>query len=250
MATPLFTALLRLADDHLILGHRLSEWCGHAPMLEEDLALPNIALDLIGQARALYTYAGEVEGAGRDEDALAYGRHERGYVNALICETENGDFARTMYRQCVFAVFMGRFWEAAVTSSDPTLAAIAAKARKETAYHIRHSAEWVIRMGDGTDESTRRMRDAATYLAPYIGELFEADTVTDALSADGIWPDPPALQSGWIADMTPILDQALLPMPDLGFAHTGGRQGVHTEGMGYLLAELHYMQRAYPGLTW
>ncbi len=246
----LFTGLLRLADDHLILGHRLSEWCGHAPMLEEDLALPNIALDLIGQARVLYTYAGDVEGQGRDEDALAYLRLERGYVNALICEKENGDFARTMFRLLAFSNYMLHVWQAATDTSDPTLNGIAAKARKENAYHVRHAAEWVIRMGDGTDESAKRMSDAVTYLAPYIGELFEDDDVAQTLAADGILPLPSTLKDGWIADMTPIMDEARLKMPDLGFAHTGGRQGVHTEEMGFLLAELQYMQRAYPGMEW
>ena len=159
-------ALIGLADDHLILGHRLSEWCGHAPMLEEDLAMPNIALDLIGQARGLYTYAGDLEGAGRDEDALAFGRLERAYRNLLICELPNGDFAHTMLRQFYFASFMQLFWQETESSTDATLAAIAAKAVKEAQYHRRHCAEWVIRLGDGTDESVRRMAEAVTLLAP------------------------------------------------------------------------------------
>ena len=243
MAETLFTSLLKLADDHLILGHRLSEWCGHAPMLEEDLALPNIALDLIGQARALYTYAGEVEGQGRDEDALAYLRLEHDYKNALLCEKENGDFAHTMFRLLAFSTYMGRYWEAAKTSPDATISGIAAKAAKETAYHIRHAGEWVIRLGDGTEESARRMDEAVTYLAPYIGELFEPD------ETPGL-PDPADLKDGWIADMTPIMAEAQLSMPDLAFAHSGGRAGIHTEDMGHLLAELQYVQRAYPGLEW
>ena len=240
----LFAGLLKRADDHLILGHRISEWCGHAPMLEEDLALPNIALDLIGQARALYTYAGEVEGQGRDEDALAYLRLEHDYKNALLCEKENGDFAETMVRLLAFSTYMGRYWTAAMDSTDETVAGIAAKAAKETAYHIRHAGEWVIRLGDGTEESAARTREAITYLGPYIGELFEPDTTT------GLLPNPANLKDGWIADMTPIMTEARLAMPDLGFAHTGGRQGIHTEDMGHLLAELQYVQRAYPGLEW
>ena len=247
---PLFIALLRLADDHLILGHRLSEWCGHAPMLEEDLALPNIALDLIGQARALYSYAGEIEGQGRDEDALAFGRIERGYVNALLCEKTNGDFAQTMFRQLVFSSFMARYWAEAKSSPDATISGIAAKAEKETAYHIRHAGEWVIRLGDGTAESARRMSDAVNYLAPYIGELFETDDTTELLATDGTLPNPADLKDAWLADMTPIMDEAHLKMPDLSFNHTGGRQGVHTEEMGFLLAELQYMQRAFPGMEW
>ena len=243
MAVALFTSLLKLADDHLILGHRISEWCGHAPMLEEDLALPNIALDLIGQARALYTYAGAVEGQGRDEDALAYLRLEHDYKNALLCEKKNGDFAHTMFRLLAFSTYMGRYWVAAKSSPDATVAGIAAKAAKETAYHIRHAGEWVIRLGDGTEESARRTTAAVDDLAPYLGELFEPDHTPNL-------PNPSDLKDGWTADMTPILDQARLAMPDLDFAHTGGRQGVHTEDMGFLLAELQYVQRAYPGLEW
>lgn len=246
----LFTGLLRLADDHLILGHRLSEWCGHAPMLEEDLALPNIALDLIGQARALYTYAGEVEGKGRDEDALAFRRLERDYLNALICEKENGDFARTMVRLLAFSTFMMHFWDAAKGSFDPTIKGIAGKAAKENAYHVRHASEWVIRLGDGTDESAKRAADAVTYLAPYMGELFEDDAMAQALAADGTLPLPSTLKEGWIADMAFVMGKAQLEMPDLSFAHTGGRNGVHTEEMGHLLAELQYMQRTYPGMEW
>ena len=165
MPASMVTALIGLADDHLILGHRLSEWCGHAPMLEEDLAMPNIALDLIGQARALYSYAGELEGAGRDEDALAFGRLERAYRNLLICELPNGDFAQTMLRQFYFASFMQLFWQAAEQSADATLSAIAAKAVKEAEYHRRHCAQWVIRLGDGTDESARRMTEAAAAMS-------------------------------------------------------------------------------------
>ena len=247
---PLCTGLLRLADDHLILGHRISEWCGHAPMLEEDLALPNIALDLIGQARALYTYAGQVEGKGRDEDALAYRRLERDYVNALICEQENGDFARTMVRLLAFSTFMMHFWDAAKGSSDPTISGIAGKAAKENAYHVRHASEWVIRLGDGTDESTMRASDAVTYLAPSIGELFEDDAVAGTLAAAGTLPLPSTLKEGWIADMAFVMDKAQLQMPDLSFNHTGGRQGIHSEEMGFLLAELQYMQRTFPDMEW
>ena len=152
----LFSAVLAIADDHLVLAHRLSEWCGHAPMLEEDLALPNIALDLLGQARVLYTYAGELEGKGRDEDQLAYLRLEKEYKNLLLVERENGDFAHTVLRLFLFASFMELYWQEMVTSKDATLAAVAAKALKETCYHVRHSAEWVIRLGDGTDESANR----------------------------------------------------------------------------------------------
>ena len=243
-------ALIGLADDHLILGHRLSEWCGHAPMLEEDLAMPNIALDLIGQARGLYTYAGDLEGAGRDEDALAFGRMERAYRNLLICELPNGDFAQTMLRQFYFASFMQLFWQEAERSSDATLAAIAAKAVKEAQYHRRHCAEWVIRLGDGTDESARRMAEAMALLAPYTGEFFIADPEACGAVEAGIWPDTQALQPAWQADVEQVFAAAKLVPPATAYAQKGGRSGLHTEAMGHLLAQLQFMQRSFPDMTW
>jgi len=251
MKEDLFELLLRLADDHLILGHRVSEWCGHAPMLEEDLALPNIALDLIGQARALYTYAGEIEGRGRDEDQLAYLRLEREYRNVLLVERPNSDFAHTIARQLFFSVYMQAWWREAVGSADETLAAIAAKALKEADYHVRHAAEWTIRLGDGTQESSRRMAAAVDALWPYTGELFETDSVTDALAGAGVAPDPAMLKAGWERAIADVFTEATLDMPDLqAWQQTGGRRGRHGEEMGYLLADLQYIQRAYPGMTW
>ena len=250
MPDSLVTALIGLADDHLILGHRLSEWCGHAPMLEEDLAMPNIALDLIGQARALYSYAGELEGAGRDEDALAFGRLERAYRNLLICELPNGDFAHTMLRQFYFASFMQLFWQAAEQSADATLAAIAAKAVKEAEYHRRHCAQWVIRLGDGTDESVRRMAEAVALLAPYTGEFFIADQDICDVIAGGILPDTQTLQPAWQADVEQVFAEARLVPPKDVYAQKGGRRGVHTEAMGHLLAQLQFMQRSFPDMTW
>ena len=250
MPASLVTALIGLADDHLILGHRLSEWCGHAPMLEEDLAMPNIALDLIGQARALYSYAGELEGAGRDEDALAFGRLERAYRNLLICELPNGDFAHTMLRQFYFASFMQLFWQAAERSADATLAAIAAKAVKEAEYHRRHCAQWVIRLGDGTDESARRMTEAVALLAPYTGEFFIADQDICDVIAGGILPDTQTLQPAWQADVEQVFAEARLVPPTDVYAQKGGRRGVHTEAMGHLLAQLQFMQRSFPDMTW
>ena len=250
MPASLMTALIGLADDHLILGHRLSEWCGHAPMLEEDLAMPNIALDLIGQARALYSYAGELEGAGRDEDALAFGRLERAYRNLLICELPNGDFAHTMLRQFYFASFMQLFWQAAERSADATLAAIAAKAVKEAEYHRRHCAQWVIRQGDGTDESVRRMAEAVALLAPYTGEFFIADQDIGDVIAGGILPDTQTLQPAWQADIEQVFAEARLVPPKDVYAQKGGRRGVHTEAMGHLLAQLQFMQRSFPDMTW
>ena len=250
MPASLVTALIGLADDHLILGHRLSEWCGHAPMLEEDLAMPNIALDLIGQARALYSYAGELEGAGRDEDALAFGRLERAYRNLLICELPNGDFAHTMLRQFYFGSFMQLFWQAAEQSADATLAAIAAKAVKEAEYHRRHCAQWVIRLGDGTDESARRMHEAVTLLAPYTGEFFIADPEASGAVAAGILPEVPTLQPAWQADIEQVFAAAKLALPQAVYAQKGGRRGLHTEAMGHLLAQLQFMQRSFPDMTW
>ena len=248
--TVLFNVLLRLADDHLILGHRISEWCGHAPMLEEDLAMPNIALDLIGQARVLYTYAGKVEGKGRTEDQLAYLRLEREYKNLLLVERPNGDFGQTMLRQFYFSVFMVLFWEKTINSSDKTLAEIAAKAIKESRYHFRHTAEWVIRLGDGTKESHTRMLDASNALAPYIGEIFESDALSTNAADVGIIPLVSDLRDAWTHQVNDVCAQATFS-PDLdGFAQTGGRTGLHTEDMGYLLADLQYIQRAHPNMTW
>ncbi len=246
----LLTFLLRLADDHLILGHRLSEWCGHAPMLEEDLAMPNMALDLIGQARVLYAYAAKVEGKGRTEDDFAYLRREREYLNCLMAERPNGDFAHTMLRQLYFAAFMEPTWRDMARSSDETLAALAAKAVKEVAYHIRHTGEWVIRLGDGTEESAARMREAVEALAPYLDELFEADAVSEAVAETGIAPDPASLRAEFDRTIGSIFAEAGLEISKPAYSQTGGRTGRHGEAMGYLLAELQYMQRTYPGAVW
>ena len=247
---PLFELLIRLADDHLILGHRLSEWCGHAPMLEEDLSLPNMALDLIGQARSLYTYAGEVEGKGRDEDALAYLRVESDYHNLLLVERPNVDFGHTVLRQFYFAVFMQLFWEKVLNSSDETLAAIAGKAVKEIAYHIRHCGEWIIRLGDGTEESHERMVAAVAALHGYTDELFECDTICEHLVEVNVIPDPSLLKADWDRQVRQVFAAARLQVPETYWPMLGGREGNHGEEMGYLLTELQYMQRTYPGMTW
>lgn len=249
-ADPLFTFVLRLADDHLVMGHRISEWCGHAPMLEEDLALPNIALDLIGQCRALYTYAGEIEGAGRTEDQLAYLRTDRDYTNCLLVERPNQDFGHTMLKVLYFSAFMEPFWQEMAASTDATLAGIAGKAVKETAYHLRHSAEWVIRLGDGTEESTRRMADAVSALHPYTAEMFETDNVTKAMTAKGIAPDPAKLRPPWETAIAQVLDQAMLEVPNVQWPRSGGRKGLHGEELGPMLAEMQSLQRQMPGLTW
>jgi ring-1,2-phenylacetyl-CoA epoxidase subunit PaaC len=246
----LFKGLLRLADDHLILSQRLSEWCGHAPSIEEDLAISNIALDLLGQARALYTWAGEVEGQDRDEDALAFLRIEREYVNLQLCEMSNHDFAFTILRQMAFSLYMRNFWQEALTSSQEDFAAIASKAVKESTYHTRHTAEWVIRLGDGTEESHKRLAAALDRLSPYWGALFEDDEVSLALADAGVMPLPSSLKSDWMKEARSIFTDANLELPEIELALSGGRQGYHTEEMGYLLAELQYMQRSYPNLSW
>jgi len=242
--------LLRLADDQLILGHRLSEWCGHAHSLEEELALANIGLDLIGQARMLYSYAGEAEGKGRDEDQLAYLRYERDYENALLVEQPNDDFAHTVVRQLFHAAFMLPYWQWAKGSSDARIAEIAAKAEKEVAYHLRHVSTWTLRLGDGTEESHARMQEALEDLAIYTGELFEMDAVADAMAAAGIAPDLASLKPAFDATLAEVLGAATLSLPSVKWMQSGGRSGRHTEHLGHILSDLQYMQRAYPGLTW
>ena len=248
---PAFRAILELADDCLILGHRLSEWCGHAPTLEEDLALANMGLDLLGEARALYAHAGEIEGKGRSEDDLAFLRRERDYCNCLLVERRNGDFAVTMARQLYFAAFMEPYWrDIAATSSDADLRGIAAKAQKEMAYHLRHAGEWVIRLGDGTEESAKRMQAAIYELHRYTGELFMASPARAQAVTDGLVPDPEALRAEWDHTIATVFSAARLTVPEVRVAQKGGRDGMHGEDMGHLLAELQFMQRAYPGLTW
>ena len=246
--TPLVALALRRADDALVLGHRLSEWSGRAPMLEEDLALSNIALDLIGQARTLYALAGEAEDAGHGEDDFAYLRDARQYRNLLMLELPNGDFARTIVRQLLYSAFVDPWWRLAVQSTEPRLAAIAAKAEKESAYHLRHAAEWLIRLGDGTDESHRRAQAALDRLWPYTGEMFESEDQT--LVAANICPDPPVLRPAWDATVARILTEATLDRPRDGCMQTGGRAGRHGEHLGHVLSDLQYLQRSHPGATW
>ncbi len=248
--TPLFQYTLRLADTALVLGHRLSEWVGHAPVIEEDLAFGNMGLDLIGQARALYAYAGEVEGKGRDEDKLAYLRDTGDYRNILLVEQPNGDFAVTMVRQLLYAAFAFPYFEALTRSKDATLAAISAKAVKEMAYHLRHSSEWIIRLGEGTDESHARAQAAIDELWPYIDEMFEVDQVERALIEAGLAVDPASLRAIWDKTIEDVLAEAALKRPQDGFMQSGGRVGRHSEHLGFILAELQFLQRAYPGATW
>lgn len=247
---PLFDAVLELADDHLILGHRLSEWCGHAPMLEEDLALPNMALDLIGTARTLYDYAATLEGKGRSEDDLAFLRVEREYRNLLICERPNGDFAQTMLRQLYFAAVMEPYWAAAADSPDAVIRGVAGKAVKEMAYHVRHAAEWVIRLGDGTEESAARMRAAVAELHRFTAELFEESAASGVLVAEGVLPARGGMRGSWDRVIGMVFAEAMLELPEVPYPQTGGRKGLHGEQLGHLLAEMQYLQRAYPGAQW
>jgi ring-1,2-phenylacetyl-CoA epoxidase subunit PaaC len=248
--TPLVLYTLRRADDALILGHRLSEWCGHAPMLEEDMALANMGLDLLGQARALYSYAAQIEGNGNDEDKFAYLRDVRQYRNLLLVEQPNGDFAHTIVRQFVYAAFADLYWRTMMTSSDATLSAIAAKSEKESAYHLRHSSEWMLRLGDGTPESRARMQGAIDDLWAFTGEMFETDDSERALTESGIAIDPAVLYPRWLKTVSGIVSEATLALPGAGWMQRGGRSGRHSEHLGHLLSELQSMQRTFPGASW
>jgi len=242
--------LLRLGDTALVLGHRLSEWCAKAPFLEEELALANMALDLIGQARALLKHAAGIEGRGRSEDELAYLRDAHEFRNVLLAEQPNGDFAQTMARHLFYAAFAEPHWALLKSSRDAELAGIAAKAEKETAYHLRHASEWVIRLGDGTAESKRRMELAIADLWPFTGELFETDAVDAAMLDAGIAADVSQTREAWNATVGTVLAEATLQRPRDGWMQSGGRNGRHTEHLGHLLAQMQFLPRAYPGAKW
>ena len=246
----LFAYTLRLGDTSLVLGHRLSEWCGHAPELEEDIALTNVALDLVGHARMLLTYAGELEGKGRDEDRLAYRRDVFDYRNHLLVEQPNRDFGHTIVRQFLHDAWAVELYERLCASKDETLAGIAAKAVKEVRYHVRHSGDWLVRLGDGTDVSHAKVADALGRLWPYTGEMFERDEAEQALVAAGIVPDPARLKAAWAARVEAVLEEATLNRPADGWMQKGGRRGEHSEHLGYLLAEMQFLPRAYPDATW
>lgn len=246
----LFRYLLRLGDDSLILGQRLGEWCGHGPILEEDIALTNIALDLIGQATSILNYAGEVESAGRDGDKLAFLRFEHEYSNLLLVEQPNGDFADTIMRQFLFDAFRKPLFERLMQSTDFQLAAIAEKSLKETKYHLRHTSEWVIRLGDGTEESHQRIQKALDNLWRYADEIFKTDAVDEELTISGVLPDLSDLRSVWDQTITSVFDEATISIPANNWKFEGGRKGRHSEHMGYILSDLQYMQRAYPNMEW
>lgn len=242
--------LLRLGDDRLVLGHRTSEWCGHGPILEEDIALANIALDLIGQAQLFLNLAGQVEGQGRDADALAYWRDENQFRNVQLVELPPGDFAFTVLRQLLFSAWAQGQLEALSAVRHDDLAGIAAKALKENRYHLRHAGEWTVRLGDGTDESHRRAQAALDQLWPWTVELWYQDETDQALRSEGLAPDLEALRPGYEAIVEEVLTRATLAVPDLPMRMVGGRKGRHTESLGHMLAEMQIVARSHPGATW
>lgn len=238
-------ALLHLADTTLILSHRNSEWCGHGPVLEQDIAISNMSLDLIGQCRNFYQYAAELSGNGATEDSLASLRTEREFTNLLLVELPKGDWAFTTLRQYLFSQFQYLQFRQLSKNKDERLAAIAAKSLKETTYHLRWSREWVIRLGDGTAESHARMNEALKELWPYTGEMFMASKTDEALNLN-----LNSLKQEWEQEVAQVFSEATLVMPKDVFMHSGGKTGNHTEHLGFILAELQYMQRAYPGCEW
>jgi ring-1,2-phenylacetyl-CoA epoxidase subunit PaaC len=242
--------LQRLGDDRLVLGHRLSQWAGHGPILEEDIALGNVALDLLGQASAFLRLAGQVEGRGRDEDALAYFREAVEFRNALLVELPRGDFAVTIVRQFLFDAYDLHLTDALSRSAHPELAAIAAKAHKEARYHVRHSGEWVVRLGDGTEESHRRAQGALDDLWRFTAELLTPDDLDRALLARGIAADLDAVRARWDATVREVLAESTLRIPAAGIPMKGGRQGRHTEHLGHMLAEMQIVARSFPGASW
>jgi len=248
--TPHCAYVLRLADTNLVLAQRLGEWVGHAPALEEDLGLANVALDLIGQARLLLAHAGELEGRGRDEDALAYLREESEYLNLTLVEQPNGDFGQTIVRQFLFDAWQAALYDSLTASSDARLAAIAAKAAKESAYHLRYSSGWLARLGDGTPESRARVADALVRLWPFTGELFDADDIDRRAAAAGIGPAADTLVPSWNATVDRVFAEATLARPAPASFGWQGKQGRHSEHLGYLLAEMQSLHRAHPGATW
>jgi len=251
--------VLRYADTCLVHAQRLGEWCGHAPVLEEDIALANLALDLLGQARSLLTRAGEIEGHGRDENRLAYWRDEHEFFNLTLAElplrrpsgqAAGGDFADTVVRNLLLSCWLHEAWRGLQSSCDDDLAAIAAKAVKESRYHREHAAGWVVRLGDGSDESHRRMAAALDRAWPYTAEMFARDTVEAVAEAGGLGPARDTLRTAWLAAVRPVLAEATLAMPEETPFVSTGSAGVHSEHLGYLLAEMQVLQRRHPGGRW
>lgn len=247
----LINYLLHLADDHLILSHRLSEWCGHGPVLEQDIAVTNIALDILGQSRNFYQYAAQLSGGDTTENSLAYLRDVRSYKNSLLAEQPNGDWAVTVLRQFFYSSFRLLYYKELIKSSDAQLAAIAEKAIKEVAYHVKWSSEWVIRLGDGTDESNERINQAYELLCSFTGELFLPADYETAMAEAGIGVHVSMLKTEWVKQVTDVFEEATIPVLSFdGWMQQGGKNGMHTEYLGYILADLQYLQRAYPGSEW
>ncbi len=246
----LFKYTLRLGDTNLILGQRLSEWTGHGPFLEEDLALTNIALDITGTAKSLLEYASQVENKGRTEDDLAYLRNDRHYFNALITELPNGDYAKTIVRQVIMDCFDLYFYAELAKSKDETLAGIAQKSIKEVTYHLRHTASWLNRFGDGTEESHTRAQDALNKLWQYTGELFEMNEVDELLIKEGIAVDLNVVKAKWEKHIAELIATATLTIPENVFMQTGSRKGIHTEHLAFILAEMQALPRMYPDAKW
>ncbi len=247
---PKVECLLRLGDTALVLGHRLSEWCAHAPVLEEDLALSNTALDLLGQSRRWLTYAGELEGKGRDEDDLAFKRDTHEYRNVLLVEQDNGNYADTLARQFYFDVWHQLVLQHLTSSGDKRVAETARQALTEVTYHVRRSSDLVIRLGDGSEESRRRMQAAIDEFWIFTGELFEVDEADQAMIGEGVMGDVRLLKDAWCARVTEVIQQAQLRLPPASAMRSGGRRGVHSELLGYLLAEMQFLPRAYPNTKW
>ncbi len=250
MNKELFEYVLRLGDDSLILGQRLSEWCGHGPILEEDIALTNIALDLIGQATNLFEYASQIEGGVRNADQLAFLRFDREYRNLLLVEQPNGDFGDTIMRQFLFDAFRKPFFENLMLCNDLHLRGIAEKSLKETKYHLKHSSEWVIRLGDGTEESHNRIQNSLNYLWRYSDELFFENEVDASIVNEYHLPNLSEIKKEWKKNVDIVLDEATLKIPENNWQFEGGREGMHSEHLGKILAEMQYMQRAYPNMEW
>ncbi|MES2942119.1 MAG: 1,2-phenylacetyl-CoA epoxidase subunit PaaC [Pseudomonadota bacterium] len=248
--TPEAQYLLRIGDTCLILGQRLGEWCGHAPVLEEDIAMANIALDLIGQARAVLSLAAQLEGLDHDEDQLAFLRDERDYLNLTLVELPRGDFAFSVLRNTMVSTWLKLLWERLAMSSNNELAAIAGKAIKEARYHQQHSGDWVVRLGDGTPESTRRMKAALSELWRYVPEMFDTDGIDHAAHALGLGPLWSGLETGWNAEITLILEEAGLQALAGSAFRSHGKRGQHSEHMGYILTDMQYLQRTFPGGVW
>lgn len=242
--------ILHLADNGLILAQRLGEWCGHGPVLEQDIALTNIALDVLGQARYFYQYAAEVDGQGKSEDDYAYLRGEREFKNFLLLEQPNGDWAHTIVRQFFYDNFMQLVYTKLLSSTDKQIAAIASKAIKEVNYHLKFSSEWVIRMGDGTEESHERVQNAANTLWEFTGEFFVPTDYDNEMASQGIAPDVTSLKNEWENRVNEIFVEATLQVPQATWFQSGGKTGVHSENLGLLLTDLQYLQRAYPGASW